>query len=88
VELKKREFDDLQQNNTPIMKYVREFNIMSRYAPEEVNSYEKRKKSFMKEMNPYMKMQLQLARTSEFQELIDTTITFEDNHRQVKDERK
>jgi hypothetical protein len=37
VELKKREFDDLQQNNTPIMKYVREFNIMSRYAPEEVN---------------------------------------------------
>ncbi|KAK1664475.1 hypothetical protein QYE76_052634 [Lolium multiflorum] len=66
VELKKREFDELQQNTAPIMQYVRDFNRLSRYAPEEVNSDEKRKKRFMKGMNPYMKMQLRLARTAEF----------------------
>jgi hypothetical protein len=67
VELKKREFEELQENTSPIMKYVRNFNSLSRYAPEEVNSDEKRKKRFMKGMNPYMKMQLRLARTAEFQ---------------------
>ncbi|KAK1628762.1 hypothetical protein QYE76_003077 [Lolium multiflorum] len=81
VELKKREFDELHQNTAPIMQYVRDFNRLSRYAPEEVDTDEKRKKRFMKGMNPYMKMQLRLARTAEFQELIDSAITFEDDYR-------
>ncbi|KAK1679770.1 hypothetical protein QYE76_040618 [Lolium multiflorum] len=81
VELKKREFDELHQNTAPIMQYVRDFNRLSRYAPEEVDTEEKRKKRFMKGMNPYMKMQLRLARTAEFQELIDSAITFEDDYR-------
>ncbi len=51
MELKKREFDELQQNAAPIMQYVRDFNRLSRYAPEELNSDEKRKKRFMKGMN-------------------------------------
>jgi hypothetical protein len=70
------------------MKYVREFNSLLRYAPEEVNSNEKRKKRFMKGMNPYMKMQLRLAQTAEFHELIDAAITFEDDYRQVQEERR
>ncbi|KAK1618648.1 hypothetical protein QYE76_024165 [Lolium multiflorum] len=60
VELKKREFDELRQNTAPIMQYVRDFNRLSRYAPEDVDTEEKRKKRFMKGMNPYMKMQLRL----------------------------
>jgi hypothetical protein len=88
VELKKIEFEELQQNTSPIMKYVRDFNSLSRYALEEVNSNEKWKKKFMKGMNPYIKMQLRLARTAEFQELIDAAITFEDDYRQVQEERR
>ncbi|KAK1683149.1 hypothetical protein QYE76_043997 [Lolium multiflorum] len=88
VELKKREFDELHQNTAPIMQYVRDFNRLSRYAPEEVDTEEKRKKRFMKGMNPYMKMQLRLARTAEFQELIDSAITFEDDYRQVQKDRR
>ncbi|KAK1678617.1 hypothetical protein QYE76_039465 [Lolium multiflorum] len=52
----------------PPDKYVRDFNRLSRYAPEDVDTEENRKKRFMKGMNPYMKMQLRLARTAEFQE--------------------
>ncbi|KAK1642778.1 hypothetical protein QYE76_060583 [Lolium multiflorum] len=88
VELKKREFDELRQNTAPIMQYVRDFNRLSRYAPEDVDTEEKRKKQFMKGMNPYMKMQLRLARTAEFQELIDSAITFEDDYRQVQEDRR
>jgi hypothetical protein len=61
---------------------------LSRYSPEEVNSDEKRNTRFMKGMNPYMKMQLRLARTAEFQELIDSAITFEDDYRQVQEEKR
>ncbi|KAK1643105.1 hypothetical protein QYE76_060910 [Lolium multiflorum] len=88
VELKKREFDELRQNTAPIMQYVRDFNRLSRYAPEDVDTEEKRKKRFMKGMNPYMKMQLRLARTAEFQELIDSAITFEDDYWQVQEDRR
>ncbi|KAK1650342.1 hypothetical protein QYE76_068147 [Lolium multiflorum] len=88
VELKKREFDELHQNTAPITQYVRDFNRLSRYAPKEVDSDEKRKKRFMKGMNPYMKMQLRLAQTTEFQELIDATITFEDDYKQVQEDRR
>ncbi|KAK1664825.1 hypothetical protein QYE76_052984 [Lolium multiflorum] len=88
VELKKREFEELQQNTAPIMQYVCDFNRLARYAPEEVNLDEKREKGFMKGMNPDMKMQLRLARTTEFQELIDSAITFEDDYKQVQEERR
>ncbi|KAK1679949.1 hypothetical protein QYE76_040797 [Lolium multiflorum] len=60
---------------------------LARYAPEDVDTEEKRKKRFMKGMNPYMKMQLRLARTAEFQEL-DSAITFEDDYRQVQEDRR
>jgi hypothetical protein len=40
VELKKREFEELRQNTAPIMQYVRDFNRLSRYAPEDVDTEE------------------------------------------------
>ena len=64
VELKRREFEELQQGNSPVLKYVRDFSSLSRYAHDEVNTEEKRKKRFMKGLNPFMKMQLRLARTA------------------------
>jgi hypothetical protein len=44
MELKRREFENLTQNDKTIMKYVREFSLLSCYASEDVNTYEKRKK--------------------------------------------
>ncbi|KAK1684386.1 hypothetical protein QYE76_045234 [Lolium multiflorum] len=86
VELKKREFDELLHTH-PLCNM---FGISTGYpyALEDVDTEEKRKKRFMKGMNPYMKMQLRLARTAEFQELIDSAITFEDDYRQVQEDRR
>jgi hypothetical protein len=44
MELKRREFENLMQNDKSIMKYVREFSLLSCYASEDVNMDEKRKK--------------------------------------------
>ena len=42
----------------------------------------------MKGLHPYMKMQLRLAKTKEFQELVDTAITLENDYEEVQNERK
>ena len=88
MELKRREFENLRQNDMPVLRYVRDFTFLSRYAIDEVNTDEKRQKRFMKGLNPYMKMQLRLARPREFQELVNIAITFEDDYKNVQDERK
>ena len=41
MELKRREFENLRQNDMPVLRYVRDFSILSRYATDEVNTDEK-----------------------------------------------
>jgi len=88
MELKRREFDTLQQNEMTMLKYVGEFNRLSRYAEEDVNTDAKRQKRFMKGLHPYMKMRLRLVKTTRFEELIDAAITLEDDYHEVQKERK
>jgi hypothetical protein len=77
MELKRREFESVRQNDDPILLYVIEFSELSRYAPDEVDTEEKRVKRFMKGLNPYMRMQLRLTRHHKFQELVDSAITLD-----------
>jgi hypothetical protein len=86
MELKRREFDNLEQKDKSIMRYVKEFTLLSRYAFEEVNTDEKRKKRFMRGL--HAKMQLRMLKASDFQELVDAAITMEDDLKQVKEERQ
>jgi hypothetical protein len=44
MELKRREFESVRQNDSPILRYVGEFSELSRYAPDEVDTEEKRVK--------------------------------------------
>ncbi|KAK1649703.1 hypothetical protein QYE76_067508 [Lolium multiflorum] len=71
VELKRREFESLEQKDKAILTYVREFSGLSRYAVEEVNTEDKKKKRFMRGLNPQFKVQLRMLRATEFQELVD-----------------
>jgi hypothetical protein len=75
MELKRREFESVRQNDSPILRDVREFSELSQYAPDEVDTEEKRVKRFMKGLNPYMRMQLRLTGHHKFQELVDVAIT-------------
>jgi hypothetical protein len=88
MELKRREFENLKQNDSPVMRYATEFSVLSCYVTDEVDIEEKRKKRFMKGLHPYMKMQLRLTRPTEFQELVDVAITLEDDYKTIQEERK
>jgi hypothetical protein len=58
VELKRREFEDLKQGNSTMMNYIKEFNRLSRYASDEVSTYAKRVKRFLRGLDPYAAMQM------------------------------
>ncbi|KAK1647639.1 hypothetical protein QYE76_065444 [Lolium multiflorum] len=88
VELKRREFESLEQKDNAILTYVREFSKLSRYAVEEVNTEDKKKKRFLRGLSPQFKVQLRMMRATEFQELVDAAITLEDDFKQLQDEKR
>jgi hypothetical protein len=88
MELKRREFENLAQNDKPIMKYVKEFTLLSRYASEDMNTDDKRKKRFMRGLHPGARIQLRMLKAADFQELVDATITMEDDFKQVLEDRR
>nr|XP_051199186.1 uncharacterized protein LOC127312692 [Lolium perenne] len=88
MELKRREFKNLEQKDKAIMTYVREFSGLSRYAADEVSTEDKRKKRFMRGLNPSFKMQLRMLKATEFQELVDASISMEDDFKQVQEEKR
>jgi hypothetical protein len=83
MELKRKEFDNLEQKDKTIMRYVKEFTLLSRYATDAVNTDKKRKKRFMRGLHPMAKMQLRMLKAADFQELVDAAITMEDDFKQV-----
>ncbi|KAK1653056.1 hypothetical protein QYE76_070861 [Lolium multiflorum] len=88
VELKRREFESLEQKDNAILTYVREFSKLSRYAVEEVNTEDKKKKRFLRGLSPQFKVQLRMMRATEFQELVDAAITLEDDFKQLQEEKR
>jgi hypothetical protein len=66
MELKRREFENLERKDKTIMRYVKEFTLLSRYASDEVNTDEKRKKKFMRGLHPMAKMQLRMLKAADF----------------------
>ncbi|KAK1618856.1 hypothetical protein QYE76_024373 [Lolium multiflorum] len=86
VELKRREFESLEQKDKAILTYVREFSKLSRYAVEEVNTEDKKKKRFLRGLSP--QVQLRMMRATEFQELVDAAITLEDDFKQLQEEKR
>ncbi|KAK1607808.1 hypothetical protein QYE76_031481 [Lolium multiflorum] len=55
---------------------------------EEVNTEDKKKKRFMRGLNPQFKVQLRMMRATEFQELVDAAITLEDDFKQLQEEKR
>jgi hypothetical protein len=84
VELKRREFEDLKQGSSSMMSYIKEFTRLSRYTSDEVSTDNKRVKRFLRGLDPYAMMQMKLTKPHNFQDLMDTTITWENDYRLVQ----
>ena len=67
-----------------MMKYIREFSVLSRYAYDEVNTDAKRIKRFLRGLDPYAAMQLKMTKPKNFQELMNSAITWENDYKLVQ----
>jgi hypothetical protein len=67
-----------------MMSYIKEFTRLSRYASGEVSADTKRVKRFLRSLDPYAAMQMKLTNPHNFQELMDTAITWENHYRLVQ----
>jgi hypothetical protein len=51
IKIKKKEFQDLKQGTMSVNEYVTKFTQLSRYAPHEVDTDEKKKECFLNGLN-------------------------------------
>jgi hypothetical protein len=54
MKLKKKEFEDLTQGSMTVSKYVTRFTQLSHYAPDNVDTDEKKQDWFLNRLNDYL----------------------------------
>jgi hypothetical protein len=70
----KKEFSELQHDGMTVNEYLNKFTQMSRYAPDEVNTDEKKHDAFLNRLNDEILFQLLNTDYEDFQKMVDKTI--------------
>jgi hypothetical protein len=87
IKLKKKEFQDLKQGSMSVNEYVTKFTQLSRYAPHEVDTYEKKKECFLNGLNDGLAYALEARDFENFQGMVKKTLVLE-NHRGVMERKR
>jgi hypothetical protein len=88
MKLKKKEFLSLTQWNMTVNEYHDRFTQLSRYAPKEVDTYEKCQERFLEGLIGPLNYQLQSHTFSNFQTLLNKTIGLESKRRELSDHKR
>src|SRR6266508_4168892 len=80
MKIKLREFLALKQGSKTVREYVQAFNHLSRYAPNHVDTDDKKKECFLEGMTPKLRSRLG-RRFESFNELVDDAIAMEEDLR-------
>jgi hypothetical protein len=78
----KKEFQDLKQGSMSVNEYVTKFTQLSRYAPHEVDTDEKKQESFLNGLNDGLAYALEARDFENFQGMVNKALVLE-NHRGV-----
>src|SRR5438128_6647125 len=80
MKIKLREFLALKQGSKTVREYVQAFNHLSRYAPNHVDTNEKKRECFLEGMAPKLRSHLG-RRFESFNEMVDDAIAMEEDLR-------
>jgi len=86
MDIKKKEFLNLTQENRDVMAYVNVFNILSLYAPEEVVTDAKKRERFYGGLSEELQDKLSTTKFDDFNDLVNIAIKAE--HKMKKHEAK
>jgi hypothetical protein len=78
----KKEFQDLKQGSMSVNEYVTKFTQLSRYAPHEVNTDEKKQECFLNGLNDGLAYALESRDFENFHGMVNKALVLE-NHRGV-----
>jgi hypothetical protein len=82
IKLKKKEFQDLKQGSMSVNEYVTKFTQLSRYAPHEVDTDEKKQECFLNGLNDGLTYALEAQDFEDFQGMVNKALILK-NHKGV-----
>jgi hypothetical protein len=85
MKLKRKEFNDLKQGSMTVNEYLNSFIQLSRYAPDDINTDEKKQDVVLSGLND--DIQFQLVNT-DFQHMVDKAIVIENKIREMEKDGK
>jgi hypothetical protein len=88
MKLKKKEFLSLTQGGMSVSEYRDHFTQLSRYAPKEVDTNEKRQERFMEGLIGPLNYQLQNHNFPNFQTLLNKAIGLKSKRRELSDHKR
>ncbi|CAN6240158.1 unnamed protein product [Urochloa humidicola] len=88
MKLKKKEFSDLKQGGMSVSEYRDKFIQLSRYAPESVDSDEKKQELFLEGLIGPLNYQLTPTTFPTFQSLVDKAIAMEHKRNALGDQKR
>jgi hypothetical protein len=88
MKLKKKEFTDLKQGNMTVNEYLNSFIQLSRYAPDDINTDEKKQDMFLNWLNDDIQFQLLNTDYTDFQHVVDKAIVIENKIKEMEKDGK
>jgi hypothetical protein len=87
IKLKKKKFQDLKQGSMSMNEYITKFIQLSRYAPHEVDTDEKKQECFLNGLNDRLAYALEAQDFENFQGMVNKALVLE-NHRDVMEHKR
>jgi hypothetical protein len=88
MKMKRKEFTDLKQGDMTVNEYSNSFIQMSRYAPNDINTDEKKQDVFLNGLNDDIQFQLLNTDYADFQHMVDKAIVVENKIRKMEKDGK
>jgi hypothetical protein len=88
MKLKKKEFADLKQSSITVIEYLNSFIQLSRYAPDDINSDEKKQDMFLNGLNDDIQFQLLNTDYVDFQHMVDKATVIENKIKEMEKDGK
>jgi hypothetical protein len=88
MKLKKKEFTDLKQGSMTVNEYLNSFIQLSRYAPDDINTNEKKQDMFLNGLNDDIQFQLLNTDYADFQHVVDKAIVIDNKIKEMEKDGK
>jgi hypothetical protein len=88
MKLKKKEFEDLKEGSVSVNEYVTRFTQLSCYAPDNVDTDEKKKDWFLNGLNDGLAYALEAHDFTIFQDMVDKALVLENRRGIMEHKRK